>query len=52
MQTLVWFLEKIIEEVISKICLKSDNNSDRVRKQECSHKAVSNICMGQNNSSS
>lgn len=52
MQTLVWFPEKIIEEVISKICLRSDNGMGRVRKQECSRKAMANICLGQNNSSS
>lgn len=46
MQTLVWFLEKIIEEVISKICLESDNGSGRVRKQECSHKVMANIYHG------
>lgn len=37
MQTLVLFPEKIIEEVISKICFRSDNGSGGVRKQECSH---------------
>lgn len=46
MQTLVWFLEKIIEEVISKICFESDNGSGRVRKEECSHKAMASICHG------
>lgn len=45
---------KIIQDIISKTCLKSKTNGawQWQSKQECSCKATADICLGKNNSSS